>query len=414
MASLAVVRLLRTNRPLGALVVANGVSAVGDWLYLTVVPIVVYSRTGDASVVGLIAAARLLPWLLLSVPAGILADRLPRRRLLLVVESLRAVLMFAMAAVYVADAPIWMLLALALVATAAGTFSMPVHGTLVPGLSRDDEEIGVANVLMSASDNLACAAGPALAAAVVVFGDPALAFTLNGLSFVLVIGWLILLPADRAVGRVAPTLEEFAVQTGLGGWRGLVRQSAPRLAIDGAISFAAGAMAVLPVVVGVAIVAEGAEASIAILNAAAGGGALGGAVLAGWFVNRNARTGIVVGVAGTVVGFIALAASGVMVTAVIAAVGITAAIVLLEVLNMTELQRSTDDGHLGRVLGLLHGLAAGWTMAGSLAAGVASAVFGPTTTILLCASVVLLLGLIGIAWPRLRTAAVMPEMVPAA
>jgi MFS family permease len=125
-------RLLRSNRPLAALVAANGLSSVGDWLYLTAVPIVIWSATEDVGLVAIIAAVRLVPWLLLSVPAGSLADRLPRRRVLAVVESSRAGVMFAMAAVAALDGPLWLLLALALLATTLGTLATPVARNLGP------------------------------------------------------------------------------------------------------------------------------------------------------------------------------------------------------------------------------------------------------------------------------------------
>ena len=43
----ASIRRLAANRALGALVLANGISAIGDWLYLTVVPVLVYRETEE-------------------------------------------------------------------------------------------------------------------------------------------------------------------------------------------------------------------------------------------------------------------------------------------------------------------------------------------------------------------------------
>jgi len=156
-------RPLATNWPLSALVLANGISAIGDWLYLTAIPVLVYRETEDAALVGLAAAARLLPWLLLSLPAGAVADRVPGPRLLLAAESARASLMFAMTGLLLVGAPLWIVFGVALGAVAAGTFAMPAQGTLVPDLATNDAELGTANVLSSTFDNLACVVGPALA-----------------------------------------------------------------------------------------------------------------------------------------------------------------------------------------------------------------------------------------------------------
>ena len=184
-------RRLSANPPLAALVFANGTSAIGDWLYLTVIPVLVYRETHDPALVGLVAAGRLLPWLLLSMPAGALTDRVSSRRLLLVSESTRAILMFLMTGLLLVGAPLWVVLATALGAVAAGTFAMPAQGTLIPELARDDSELGTANVLSSTLDNLACVVGPAIAGLLMITGGLEVAIVLNGLSFVVVAAVLV-------------------------------------------------------------------------------------------------------------------------------------------------------------------------------------------------------------------------------
>ena len=83
-------RAMTTNRPLAALIAVGAVSGMGDWLYLTALPILIYQRTGDAVLVGLTGAARLLPAIVLSMPAGLVADRFPQRSILMITEAARA------------------------------------------------------------------------------------------------------------------------------------------------------------------------------------------------------------------------------------------------------------------------------------------------------------------------------------
>jgi MFS family permease len=398
----ASIRRLAANPALGALVVANGISAIGDWLYLTVIPVLVYRETENPALVGLAAAARLLPWLLLSIPAGIVADRVSRRHLLLLAESSRATLMFLMTGLLLLGAPLWMTFGVALGAVAAGTFAMPAQGSLIPDLARDEAELGIANVLSSAFDNLACIVGPAIAGLLIVVGGLEFAFALNGVSFLVVVAVLIVLVRKAgAAPSVAPSPQDVELNghAAAAGWIRIAREAARPLAMDAAISFAAGATLILPVLLSVSLPGDD-DALIGILSTSAGLGGLAGAVGAGAFVNGRPRLGLVVGVLVAVGSLSLLTASAVPVIVALAVAMASAAIVQLDTLNMTELQRSTHSGQLGRTLGLLHTLAAAWVMAGSIVIGIVANGAGLGFAILVCASVVAVLGGTALVAPR--------------
>ncbi len=396
-------RRLAANPALSALVLANGISAIGDWLYLTVIPVLVYRETANPALVGLAAAARLLPWLLLSIPAGIVADRVSRRHLLLLAESSRASLMFLMTGLLLLGGPLWIAFGIALAAVAAGTFAMPAQGTLIPDLARDEGELGIANVLSSTFDNLACILGPALAGLLIVVGGLEFAFALNGLSFLVVVAVLIVLvrKADAAPSTVGPSPHELERHSdaAAAGWARIGREALRPLAMDAAISFAAGAMFILPVLLTAALPGDD-VALIGILSTSAGLGGLAGAVGAGAFVNGRSRQGLVVGIVVAVGSLALLAASTAPVIIALAVAIVSAAIVQLDTLNMTELQRSTHSGQLGRTLGLLHTLAAAWVMAGSIMIGIVANAIGVGFAVLACAAVVAVLGGAALFAPR--------------
>ena len=392
------IRRLAANKALGALVLANGISAIGDWLYLTAIPILVFRQTGDPALVGAAMAARLLPWFILSIPAGVLADRVPRAPLLLLAEASRATLMVLMTALLLLEAPLWIVLGLALAAVAAGTFAMPAQGSLIPDLAHSDEELGLANVVSSTFDNLACVLGPALAGLLIVLGGLEVAFAINGVSFLVVVAVLI------GLVRVAPTSAK-AVPIGrdvhhidephTDSWKRIARDALRPLTMDAAISFAAGATFILPVVVATQVPGGG-EALIGILSISAGLGGVVGAIAAGAFVNRRARQGLIVGVVAMVasLGFLAVSTIPIILAGSIAIA--SAGITQLDTLNMTVLQRSIGSERLGRTLGLLHSLASAWVMAGSLVAGVLAAAVGAGPAILTCAAVVAILGVVAL------------------
>ncbi|MDQ3553593.1 MAG: MFS transporter, partial [Chloroflexota bacterium] len=161
MSVLAVYRRVFGNRELGRLLFGEFVSSIGDWLYLVALLIVVYEQAADPVVLGIVGAARVLPYILLSFPAGIAADRFDRRMILLVTDVARGVIMVAMAAVVAFGGPVEIIVGLAIVATCFSAFFSPAIGSYIPTLVRDESELGPANSTWSALDNLAFVIGPA-------------------------------------------------------------------------------------------------------------------------------------------------------------------------------------------------------------------------------------------------------------
>ncbi len=66
-------RQLLRNGPLTRLFIGEFVSSIGDWLYLVALVVLVYQETQNPIVLGIVGAARMLPYILLSIPAGIIS-----------------------------------------------------------------------------------------------------------------------------------------------------------------------------------------------------------------------------------------------------------------------------------------------------------------------------------------------------
>ena len=96
MEALRVYRGLLSNRPLTKLLVGEFISGIGDWLYIVAIFVVIYRESNDAVAVGAFGALRLLPYVLLSVPAGIVADKFDRRLVLIGSDMLRFSVMVIM------------------------------------------------------------------------------------------------------------------------------------------------------------------------------------------------------------------------------------------------------------------------------------------------------------------------------
>ena len=135
-------RELLRNGPLTRLLLGEFVSSIGDWLYLVALVVLVYEQTQDPVILGIVGAARMLPYILLSIPAGVIADRFDRRMVLLVSDLARAACMVVMAALVALDGPLVAIAAVAILAACFSTFFYPAIGALVPSLVGDEREFG--------------------------------------------------------------------------------------------------------------------------------------------------------------------------------------------------------------------------------------------------------------------------------
>ncbi|HUZ24936.1 MAG TPA: MFS transporter [Streptosporangiaceae bacterium] len=166
---------------------AGLVSTIGSWMQSVAVGALLIARTGQATWAVLVAAAAFLPLGLLSPVGGALADRLPRRPVL-VAGNLAATAVALVLAVLVGtghDDP-GLLVGLVAVQGAAAAVIGPFQQAILPDLVPQGEFLP-AIALNSAQFNLGRIAGPALAgAAVAAFGYP-VAFVANAASFVAVV-----------------------------------------------------------------------------------------------------------------------------------------------------------------------------------------------------------------------------------
>jgi predicted MFS family arabinose efflux permease len=171
----------KSNSAFTRLAWSNLAAQSAEQISLAAVPMVAVLTLGaGATQNGLLSAAQTLPFLLLSIPAGLLADRRSRRRLLVAAEALRAASLLAL--VLLAFAGQLSLVALGVLGFigATGTVAFSVAApSLVPALV-PREDLPRANAQLEIARSTAYAAGPALAGALVGWagGPPAFAFAL--------------------------------------------------------------------------------------------------------------------------------------------------------------------------------------------------------------------------------------------
>lgn len=165
-----------------ALIGASASSQLGDWLYNAALLGYVYSATGSAAWVGAATVARLLPYVLLGPVGGAIADRYPRRTVLLTGDLLRLLLMVVLAAVVALDGPVAVVIALTMLASAAGCAEKPAALAFLPRLV-GESRLGAANALLHTVQDLGTVLGPAIGAVLLAVAPDSVAFLANGATF---------------------------------------------------------------------------------------------------------------------------------------------------------------------------------------------------------------------------------------
>jgi MFS family permease len=185
------------NRSFCRLLAALAVSQLGDWLYNVALLAFVFDRTQSAAWLGATTAARVLPIVLLGPVAGILGDRLDRRLVMVLSDAARAGTMLALVAVVEYGLPIWLVPALAGLATAGGSPYPSCVAASVPRLVPRDQ-LASANALRAAIGPLAIVAGPAIGAVLLAMAGVAWAFALNAVTFLVSAALVLAVPQRDA------------------------------------------------------------------------------------------------------------------------------------------------------------------------------------------------------------------------
>jgi predicted MFS family arabinose efflux permease len=162
---------------------ANVISNIGTWMQTVGGAWLMTTLTSDAFPVALMSTATTLPALLVGLPAGSLADRVDRRRLLLATQAwmLLCAVVLAVLTVMGVVTP-WLLLALTFALGIGAVMNGPTWSAILPEVvSRP--QVPTAIIMNSAGYNIARALGPAVGGFVVAASGPAATFMVNAASF---------------------------------------------------------------------------------------------------------------------------------------------------------------------------------------------------------------------------------------
>ena len=172
------------RRSLRRLNLALAGSMIGDWAYATAVTVWAYD-VGGAAAVGVWATIRLALSAVIAPFAAALADRYPRRTVMVVSDLVRAVLVTLAAVLIWSDVPALLVFVVATVSSLSGLAFRPCTQAIIPSLVEEPKELTAANAVGSTLESLAFFVGPAIAAFLLVVADVPTVFLVNTATFLL-------------------------------------------------------------------------------------------------------------------------------------------------------------------------------------------------------------------------------------
>jgi MFS family permease len=178
------------------------VSVVGTWMQSVAQGWLMHRLTGSPFMLGLLGFCQFLPVTLLTLSAGVVVDRMDKRRLILITQTCALAQAITLAVVVTTGAvEPWMVLVLALVFGVINAFDLPARQSfLIEMVGKEDLSNAIA--LNSAAFNGARVIGPAIAGVLVATVGEAGCFWINAFSYIGVLGGLLLMtPVDRREQR---------------------------------------------------------------------------------------------------------------------------------------------------------------------------------------------------------------------
>jgi len=369
--------------------IGQTLSMVGTWMQSVAQGWLVFQLTGSEFALGVISFIGTLPTLFLMLPAGALADRIPRRQVLLVTQTAMMLFAFILAALAATHTlQVWHIGVLAACLGVANSFDAPARQALAVEMVEDRADLMNAIALNATIFNLARVVGPAIGGVTLAAVGAAWCFALNGLSFMAVLVALLMmkLPAmHREVRTDALTLQiaeglKYVWQTPV------VRTATALVAVSSLFGFS---YAVLLPAYAVDVLHVG-ETGLGALNTAIGIGALVGSLIVA-SMSRFSRKGLVL-TAGSIIFpavliLFAFSRSLWISLATLSVIGV--AFVSQNAMGNTLIQIIVPDSLRGRVMAVYTLMFFGTAPFGALQAGAIAQAFGPAAGVAVGAGIAL-------------------------
>lgn len=172
----------------------QSLSLIGTWIQRIATPWLVYHLTGSAFLLGLVGFAGQLPTFLIAPFAGVLTDRKNRYHILIITQVAAMVQALLLALLYfMGTIQVWHIVVLSIFLGIINAFDVPARQSFLVEMVNKKEDLGNAIALNSSMVNGARLLGPSIAGILISFAGEGICFLANGLSYLFVIGSLLLM-----------------------------------------------------------------------------------------------------------------------------------------------------------------------------------------------------------------------------
>jgi MFS family permease len=186
--------------------VGQGVSLIGTWMEMIAMSWLVYRLTNSPFLLGVVGFSSQVPTFILSPLAGVIADRVDRRRMLVLTQALSMAQALLLAILTLTGLiHVWHLIILGAILGCINSFDIPVRQAFIVEMVEKRENLGNAIALNSLMFNAARLIGPSIAGFVIAVTGEGVCFLINAVSFLAVIWSLVamdmrekIVPAGRA------------------------------------------------------------------------------------------------------------------------------------------------------------------------------------------------------------------------
>lgn len=205
------------NRNFRLFYAGQGISLIGTWMQMTAVAWLVWRMSHNAMLLGLVGFASRIPTFVLAPFAGVLIDRMDRRRLVIATQALAMLQALTLAGLMFSGfLEIWHIIALSLMLGFINVFDVPARQSFFIQMLDRREDITNAIALNSTMVNGARLIGPSVAGILIAAFGEAVCFLLNGLSYIAVIAGLMMM---RVRANLRPALKNAALDNLIEGFR---------------------------------------------------------------------------------------------------------------------------------------------------------------------------------------------------
>jgi len=384
------------------------ISLVGTWMQTVAEAWLIYRLTGSGALLGVLGFVGQIPIFLLSPLAGLVADRWPRRRVVIATQACSMLLAFTLAALtltgQIRKDNVWEIIALATLLGTVNAFDVPARQSfLIEMVGRENLLNAIA--LNSSMFNGARVAGPAIAAALVAVVGEGWCFLLNGVSYLAVIAglFMMLIEKTKPVHDGAGPLEKLRE-----GFR-FARRTKPiraLLVLLGVVSFMALPFSVLIPIFAVRILHGGVNAYGWLMGAVGFGAMFGALAIAMRQQLRGLGNVVAYSAAGLGVSLVLFAESGWFLFSFAMLIFCGFTMMMQFTATNTLIQAMVPEQLRGRVMSLYAMMFLGMMPLGSLVAGKLADYIGAPTTVAIGGLVSCIGGLVfARKWPALRGSA---------